>query len=112
MTTCRLTSRSKNPRNADRCRFRLDGRAAQGHQVLPDHPRRDGRQFHAPAPPHQTRKRFHRPQVGFLGVRVVVLGVKELLPGKATRRPGTLNHRGQLKTRIFGYRRCIILRNN
>ena len=71
----------------------LGGRAAQADEVLPDHARRDRRQLD-PLPLGPGQEAFHRPHVGFLRVRVVVLGIEEFIPGEACRAPCPLDQRG------------------
>ncbi len=72
----------------------LGGRAAQADEVLADHARRDCRQLD-PLPLRPGQEPLHRRHVGFLRVRVVVLGVEEFIPGEAARWPGPLDQRGQ-----------------
>ena len=68
----------------------LGGEPPRPDEVLPDHARRDRRQLH-PLPLAPAQEPLHRRHVRFLRVRVVVLGIEELIPREACRPPCPLD---------------------
>ena len=73
----------------------LGRRAARADEVLPDHARRDARQLD-PQPLAPAEEPLDRRHVGFLRVRVVVLGIEEFIPGEAGHPPCPFDQRRQL----------------